>query len=874
MATRVFADEELERLREFPEIGREELFRFFTLSPADVAFVDPGRGRGPADRLGLAIALCTLPWLGFVPDRLVTAPPVAVARLAQQLGVDPVEISSYGRRAKTRTEHVRLVARYLGWRTAGVMELKELDEFLLARALEHDSPTLLFRLGCEFLVSARVIRPGPVMVVERVAHARAQAQAETYDRLAHEFTAERCAQLDGLLVNDASIGLSRLRWLSTGPVEASASAVRAEVDKLGFLRGLGADEVDMSVLPAERRRFLATMGRRLTGQALERRDPQRRYPILLTVLAQSGTDVLDEVVGLFDQAISAKFSAAERRMQQELAERGKTGDDRQALLDWELCVLLGLRDGLRSGDVFVPGSRRYADPAAYLLTAEQWEPQRDEFCRLVGKSADQAQALAAATDELHTAVAELEAVLAGGDGPVRLDEAGDLVISPLTAEDVPAEAVALRAELTEMLPFAPIVSLLIELDKRTGYLDCFTHASGKQARTPESKRNLIAVLLAYSTNLGLTRMGEACGISYDILPWTSEWYVREETLRAANLAIIDYHQRLPLTTVFGAGTLSSSDGQRFPTRGKSITARALSRYFANEGLSTYTHVTDQHATYGTKIIVATRREAHYVLDEILGNATDLPITEHATDTHGVTLVNFGLFDLLGMQLSPRIRDLGRITLYRPGPRADAEARFPRTGPLMTRKLNTELIAEHWDDLLRLAGSLKFGHATASLLVGKLSASGRQNALAAALKEYGALRRTIYAAKYLADPDYRRKISRQLNKGESLHALRRDLLYAHEGMIRARHLDGQTEQAWCLALATNAVIAWTTEYYGLAVEQMRRSGRRIDDDVLAHISPAHSENINFFGAIEVDIDAELAALGPTGYRPLRVRDTLF
>ncbi len=552
----------------------------------------------------------------------------------------------------------------------------------------------------------------------------------------------------------------------------------------------------------------------------------------------------------------------------------KTGSSTAYRHYWELCVLLGLRDGLRSGDVFVPGSRRYADPAAYLLTAEQWGPQRVEFCRLVGKPADPGRALAEVVDELHAAVAELEAVLDDGDGPVRVDEAGELVISPLTAEDVPDEAKALKAELTEMLPFAPIVSLLIELDKRTGCLDCFTHAGGKQSRTPELKRNLIAVLLAYSTNLGLTRMAEACGISYDILAWTSEWYVREETLRAANLALIDYHQRLPLTSVFGAGTLSSSDGQRFPTRGKSITARALSRYFANEGLSTYTHVTDQHATCGTKIIVATKREAHYVLDEILGNATDLPITEHATDTHGVTLVNFGLFDLLGMQLSPRIRDLGRITLYRPGARAETEARFPHTGSLMTRKANLDLIDEHWDDLLRLAGSLKFGHATASLLVGKLSASGRQNTLAAALKEYGALRRTIYAAKYLADPDYRRKIARQLNKGESLHALRRDLLYAHEGMIRARQLEDQTEQAWCLTLATNAVIAWTTEYYGLAVEQMRRAGRRIDDEVLAHISPAHGENINFFGAIEVDIDAELAALGPTGYRPLRVRDTLF
>jgi len=915
VATRVFADEELARLREFPEISREELFRFFKLTPSDLAFVAPGRGRGPADRLGVAVALCTLPWLGFVPDKVATAPSVAVARLAVELNVDASEIHSYGRRAQTRTEHLRLVAQYLGWRGPGTMELKELDEFLLARAMEHDSPTLLFRLACEYLISAKVIRPGPVVLVEHVAHAREQAQRETYDRLAHELTPERRADLDGLLVTDVSLKMSRLRWLSTGPVEASAAAVKAEVDKLGFLRNLGADRLDMSVLPAERRRFLATMGRRLTSQALERREPQRRHPILLTILAQSATDVLDEVVALFDQAISAKFSAAERRMKDELAESGRSGEDRQALLDemlaivtdaaiadeqigglirgekigwerlraaiaqakprlprdhghlaalntsysylrqftphvlssvgfsggtaatelliavnmlrelnatgrrkvfdeaptgfvptkwrgyleearrsgnptayrhyWELCVLLGLRDGLRTGDVFVPGSRRYADPAAYLLTPQQWEPQRAEFCRLVGKSADPARALADAVDELHESVGELEQVLADGEGPVRLDDEGDLVISPLTAEDVPTEAAELKAELTEMLPFAPIVSLLIELDKRTGYLDCFIHATGKQARSSDLKRNLIAVLLANATNLGLRSMADACGISCDILRWTEEWYVREETLRAANLAIIGYHQRLPLAATFGGGTLSSSDGQRFPTRGKSTTARTVPYFFADQGLSTYTHVTDQHTTYGTKVIVTTRREAHYVLDEILGNAEDLPITEHATDTHGVTLVNFALFDLLGMQLSPRIRDLGKITLYRPGSRADIESRFPCAGPLLTRKLNLDLISEHYDDLLRLTGSLKFGHATASLLVGKLSASGRQNTLAAALKEYGSLRRTIYAARYLSDPDYRRKIARQLNRGESVHALKRDLLYAHEGMIRAR-----------------------------------------------------------------------------------------
>jgi tRNA(Met) C34 N-acetyltransferase TmcA len=81
----MFSEDQLEQLRSFPDIGRDDLIRSFTLTAADVAFVDPGRGRGPSDRLGLAVQLATLPWLGFVPDEV----PVAVARLAERLGLDP-----------------------------------------------------------------------------------------------------------------------------------------------------------------------------------------------------------------------------------------------------------------------------------------------------------------------------------------------------------------------------------------------------------------------------------------------------------------------------------------------------------------------------------------------------------------------------------------------------------------------------------------------------------------------------------------------------------------------------------------------------------------------------------------------------------------
>jgi hypothetical protein len=115
---------------------------------------------------------------------------------------------------------------------------------------------------------------------------------------------------------------------------------------------------------------------------------------------------------------------------------------------WELCTLLALRDGLRCGDVFVPGSRRYADPTAYLLTPQKWAEQRVEFCQLVGRPADARVTMAQAADELHEALSELERVLAQGNGPVRLDPQGELVISPLTAEEIPAQAKALKGELT------------------------------------------------------------------------------------------------------------------------------------------------------------------------------------------------------------------------------------------------------------------------------------------------------------------------------------------------------------------------------------------------------------------------------------------
>jgi TnpA family transposase len=446
--------------------------------------------------------------------------------------------------------------------------------------------------------------------------------------------------------------------------------------------------------------------------------------------------------------VGAPASSVPARYAEYLEKARNAGDDAGFRPYRELCVILGLRDGLRSGGIFVPGSRRYAGPSTYLYAPERRMPRQGGYCRLAGEPARAADAIAQGKEELHAALAELESTLAGaapGDtGTVRLDGDGKLVIPKLTAEDVPAEASELRDELAAMLPFAPIASLLIELDARTNFVDGFTHAGGRrQARSADLKRNILAVLIGMATNLGLTRMAEACGIPHDVLRWTQEWYVREETLREANTVIVNHHYSLELARVFGGGTMSSSDGQRFPVRGKSLTGREMVVH-GGQVLSSYTRVSDQHATFGTKVIVPAAREARYVLDDFLGNAADLPIYQHATDTRGVTLINFALFGLAGKVLSPRIRDLGKITMVRDDTPAGIGKLYPHAGPLLSARRNEDLVADCRSDLLRMAGSLKYGQATASLIAGEWPASCRQNTLAAALKERGTLRRTTRA----------------------------------------------------------------------------------------------------------------------------------
>jgi TnpA family transposase len=322
----------------------------------------------------------------------------------------------------------------------------------------------------------------------------------------------------------------------------------------------------------------------------------------------------------------------------------------------------------------------------------------------------------------------------------------------------------------------------------------------------------------------------------------------------------------------GAEALSPPPtGSDSPSAERCFGAKALPRYFGcGRGITFYTWTSDQYSQFGTKVISTTVRDATYVLDEILDNETELTIREHTTDTDGYTDLVFGLFDLLGMRFSPRIRDLGAARLYRL--RDDFE-RYPSLEDRLTGQVDLSVLEEGWDELLRVAGSLKMGYVTASLLISKLQEYPRQNRLTRLLKEHGRLAKTIHALRYLESEAYRRRIGRQLNKGERLHDLRGWLMFGGDGKIRRKQEEAQTCQAGCLNLMTNAVVVWNTLYMQEAIRQMDPEGdlaealgsEPFEDERLEHLSPVRFDHVNRYGRYRFDVEREA---GRTRLRPLR------
>jgi TnpA family transposase len=208
-------------------------------------------------------------------------------------------------------------------------------------------------------------------------------------------------------------------------------------------------------------------------------------------------------------------------------------------------------------------------------------------------------------------------------------------------------------------------------------------------------------------------------ITTDMLREMSQWCVREDTLKAANALVVHYLYSLPLSAIWGDGTVSSSDGQRFGLQASSLLGSLYPRYFGyyDRAVTVYTHVVDQHSVFHIQVIACSVHEATYVLDGLLDNDTVLRPKEHFVDQHGYTDQLFGLCHLPGYSLMPRLT-VSKQTLYK----LDRTKHYGPLGAVLHGTVDLALIREQWDQLVRVAASLRNRTAPAHVILTRLANS--------------------------------------------------------------------------------------------------------------------------------------------------------
>ncbi|PEK99420.1 DDE transposase [Bacillus toyonensis] len=504
---------------------------------------------------------------------------------------------------------------------------------------------------------------------------------------------------------------------------------------------------------------------------------------------------------------------------------------------YEMAVLTELREHVRAGDVSIVGSRQYRDFEEYLFSEDTWNQTKENTRLSVSLSYE--DYLTEGTSSLNERLKWLSANFNKLDG-VSLEK-GKLSISRLE-KDAPEEARKFSASLYQMLPRIKLTDLLMDVAYITGFHEQFTHASNNRKPDKEETIIIMATLLGMGMNIGLSKMAEATpGLTYKQLANVSQWRMYEDAMNKAQAVLVNFHHKLQLSSYWGDGTTSSSDGMRMQLGVSSLHADANPHYGTGKGATIYRFTSDQFSSYYTKIIHTNSRDAIHVLDGLLHHETDLNIEEHYTDTAGYTDQIFGLTHLLGFKFAPRIRDLSDSKLFT----IDKASEYPKLEAILRGQINTKVIEENYEDVLRLAHSIREGTVSASLIMGKLGSYSRQNSLATALREMGRIEKTIFILNYISDESLRRKIQRGLNKGEAMNGLARAIFFGKQGELRERTIQHQLQRASALNIIINAISIWNTLHLTKAVEYQKQSDS-FNEELLHHMSPLGWEHINLLG----------------------------
>lgn len=476
-------------------------------------------------------------------------------------------------------------------------------------------------------------------------------------------------------------------------------------------------------------------------------------------------------------------------------------------------LFIHMAHNIKSGDLNLKYSYRYLSIQEYLIDKDSWLSNRDNMLKEAGL--EEFKNYEVVINELKRLLDEKyktvnQRYVTGKNPYLSIGEDNRVQVNTPPLDNKDTEYIS---ALLDQGGYIPILRVLSETNQAAQFSKCFKHHSVKNAKRYPRPEIILAGIIGFGCNIGILKMAQiSTGVNENTLSNVVNWYFDQKNLHNANQKIVELIHKLELSTLFIAnkGQLhGSSDGRKVNVAIESLLANYSFKYFGREkGVSIYTFIDERQALFHSLVMSSQDREAAYVIDGLNDNNVS-KVNIHSTDTHGYTELIFAATHLLGISFAPRLKRIGKQTIYA----FSGVKTYEKLGYkiLPSRTINQKLIENHWDDVLRFMTTIKLKKATASQLFKRLSSYDRDNPLYKALKEFGRIIKSLFILTYFDDVKLRQRVEKQLNRIELSNKFSNAVFYANGGEFTQGLQDEQETAVACKVLIQNAIVLWNYLY---------------------------------------------------------------
>ena len=528
---------------------------------------------------------------------------------------------------------------------------------------------------------------------------------------------------------------------------------------------------------------------------------------------------------------------------------------------YKVFIFQHITAAIKSGDLNLSQSYKYRPMDAYLIAPDRWRQDKQDLLERAGLTefADPEPVLATLRGALTQQYQCTNANSAANRHlKVRTDGVFHIATPATGADDASPSS-----DLFPQRHDVPLAQVLETINNHCGMLGAFEHWQQTHIRQAVSRPALLAGIMGLGCGIGVRKMARISSrVTEGELEHAVNWRFSLDNIRAANDAVAKAMDEMELPNIYRqeAGTLhTASDGQKFEVRSESLAASRSFKYFGQgQGVSAYTFVDERHILWHSLMISAADRESAFVIDGLMCN--DVVKSDiHSTDSHGYTEAIFGMTHLLGFSFAPRIKGIGKQTLYifRPKDRPGDQDWIIRPD----KAVNEALIRENWDALLRLVATIRLKENTASEIFRRLNSYSRQHALYQTLKAFGQIIKSLFILRYVDDLALRQAIERQLNRVELANRFTRAVAVGNPREFTQAEKEEQEIAEACNRLIKNCIICWNYLYLARQLEKAPDAAARDDlrRAIAAH-APMAWAHINMLGEYDFSDEKLRDALG--------------